>query len=136
MSDAVIIAWIGGAAGIVTALIAGVPKLYDMYKSHKGDTIENRISERIEEIIGKKIEPIEKRQKEIQCDVCRMRLLSLMRHEPEDAENIIKVSKKYFCEYHGNSEASLQFERWLKKENIKTPEWFDGKGCKNGYCKV
>ena len=131
MSEAVVVAMIGGAAGIIGATTVLISKIYEIYKDHKGDTLENTIRKVVQDIVDEKVDPIILRQKEVQCDVARMRLLSLMRHEPKDAENILKVGKRYFCEFHGNSEASKAFSAWLKRENIKCPEWFNMKGEKN-----
>lgn len=124
MSDTVIVAIVGGIAGIVTTLITGIPKLFEMWKAHKGDTIEVRIKNAMDETFKKCSEMTNKKLDNIQRDVTRMRLLSLMRHEPEDAENILIVAKMYFKDMEGNSEASKCFAKWLKKENIKRPSWF------------
>lgn len=124
MSDAVAIALIGGAAGMLTALTVFVSKIYDIYNEHKGNTLENRVADVVKPIVDEAIAPVAEGQKMIQRDVTRMRLLSLIRHEPEDAENILMVGRIYFDGFHGNSEASKQFARWLKQEHIKKPSWF------------
>ena len=124
MTESVLIAIIGGAAGIIGALTVLIGKVYEIYKDHKGDTVEKRIGQVVQKIVDDKVDPIIARQKDVQCDVARMRLLDLIRYEPEDAENIIKVGERYFCEFHGNSEASKQFSRWYKAQYIKKPDWF------------
>ena len=123
MSEGVIIAWIGGAAGIIAAITTLMAKVYEIWKDHKGETLEQQISP----IVEKALVPINAKLDYMQTDVTRMRLLTLIRHEPKDAENILIVGKIYFSQMHGNSEASKQFARWLKEENIKTPEWFTWK---------
>lgn len=123
MSENVIIAWIGGAAGIIAALTTLLTKLYDIWKERRGETLEAQIKP----VVEKALVPINTKLDYMQTDVTRMRLLSLIRHEPKDAENILIVGKIYFSQMHGNSEASKQFARWLKQENIKTPEWFTWK---------
>lgn len=120
MSDAVVIALIGGAAGIVTAVTTGVIKIYELVKSSKSKSLEERIKPVIEEAIA----PTNQRLDLMQVDVTRMRFLNLMRDDPTDAENILILGKRYFENMHGNSEASKQFARWLKEQHIKTPEWF------------
>lgn len=124
MSDAVIIAMIGGICGIVTTLITGVPKLYEMWKNHKGDTIEARIEKAMQEAMKKCSAITNEKLDGIQRDVTRIRLMYLMHHEPQDAENILTVAKIYFNGLHGNTEASKVFSRWLKEQNIKKPSWF------------
>jgi hypothetical protein len=127
MSEGVIVAWIGGAAGIIAAVTTLIAKVYEIWKDHKGETLEQQISP----IVEKALAPVNAKLDYMQTDVTRMRLLTLIRHEPKDAENILNVGKIYFSQMRGNSEASKQFARWLEKENIKTPEWFTWKR-KNG----
>lgn len=124
MSDAVIIAVIGGVSGIVTTLITGIPKLYEMWKNHKGDTVEARIETAMKDAMQKCSSQTNEKLDSIQRDVTRIRLMYLMHHEPQDAENIIVIAKLYFDGFHGNSEASKTFARWLKEQNIKKPSWF------------
>lgn len=124
MSDAVIIAVIGGVCGIVTTLITGVPKLYDIWKSHKGDTVEARIEKAMSEAMKKCSSITNEKLDGLQRDVTRMRLMYLIYREPQDAENILSVAKLYFTGLCGNSEASKVFARWLKEQNIKRPSWF------------
>ena len=121
MSDTVIIAIIGGAAGIITALTTGIVKIYELFKSSKEKSLEDRVKP----IIVEALEPTNRRLDAMQLDVTRMRLMSLIRNEPSDAENILIIAKTYFENMGGNSEASKQFARWLKQENIKKPEWFN-----------
>ena len=120
MSEGVIIAWIGGAAGIIAAVTTLISKVYEIWKDHKGETLEQQISP----IVEKALVPVNAKLDYMQTDVTRMRLLTLIRHEPKDAENILIVGKIYFSQMHGNSEASKRFARWLKEQNIKAPDWF------------
>ena len=124
MSEAVTIALIGGAAGIITALFTGGIKVYELIKEHRGASFEEKVQTAVTPIVENAIKPIEDRLDYMQQDVTRMRLLSLIRDEPEDAENILKVGRIYFSGMHGNSEASKRFARWLKEQNIKAPDWF------------
>lgn len=124
MSEAVTIALIGGGAGIITALTVFISKVYDIYREHRGETMEKRVAETVKPIIDDAIRPVLEAQEYMQRDVTRMRLLDLIRHEPDDAENILMVGKIYFDGFHGNSEASKQFDKWLKQEKIKKPSWF------------
>lgn len=120
MNEAEILALTGGIAGVIAAITTLLTKVYEMWKEHKGDNIESRITP----VVEKALVPVNVKLDYMQVDVTRMRLLSLMRHEPKDAENILIVARAYFSGMHGNSEASKQFARWLKQENIKKPEWF------------
>ena len=126
MSEAIIVALIGGGAGFVTALFTVGLKIYEIRKANK----EKSFEERIKPVIDEAIAPTNKRIDNMQVDVTRMRLLNLIRDEPTDAENILLVGKLYFDGMRGNTEASKQFDKWLKKENIKKPEWFKYKGVK------
>lgn len=128
MSNEIIVAIIGGAAGIIGALSVLVDKIYNIVKERRGNTLEKRVATVVEPIISDAVKPIITKQDMIQRDVTRMRLLDLIRHEPHDAENILMVGKIYFGDFKGNSEASKQFARWLKNENIKRPEWFTWQG--------
>ena len=124
MSEAIIVALIGGGAGILTALATIGLKVYEVVKANKEKSLEDRIKP----VIEKAIAPTNKRIDNMQVDVTRMRLLNLIRDEPTDADNILLVGKLYFGGMHGNTEASKQFAKWLKKENIKKPTWFNDKG--------
>ena len=124
MSDAVIIAVIGGVCGIVTTLITGIPKLYEMWKNYKGDTVEARIEKAMSEAMKKCSSITNEKLDGLQRDVTRIRLMYLIYREPQDAENILSVAKLYFTGLCGNSEASKVFSRWLKEQNIRKPSWF------------
>ena len=120
MSDAMWVAIIGGGAGIITALSTVGFKIYEYYRQRKEKTLE----ERIRPVIDEAIKPTNDRLDYMQRDVTRMRLLSLMKDEPTDAENILMVGKLYFSGMSGNSEASKRFDNWLEEQHIKKPEWF------------
>lgn len=120
MNEAEILALTGGIAGVIAALTTLLTKVYEMWKEHRGENIESKITP----VVEKALVPINFKLDNMQVDVTRMRLLSLMRHEPKDAENILIIARSYFSQMKGNSEASKQFSRWLKQENIKKPEWF------------
>lgn len=120
MSETVIIAIIGGAAGIISAIGTLGFKIYETILTRKEKTLE----ERLQPVIEKALEPTNQKIDYMQRDVTRMRLLDLIRYEPTDAENILEIGKLYFEGMHGNTEASKQFARWLKEQHIKTPEWF------------
>lgn len=127
MSEAMIVALIGGAAGLITALTAVFTKISEAIKARRGETLEKKIGDTVKPIMDNSLKPIMESQLKLREDVTRIRLLDLIRHEPKDAENILIVGKMYFDGFHGNSEASKQFSRWLKQENIKKPEWFNPK---------
>lgn len=124
MSDVVLVAVVGGVCGIITTLITGIPKLYEMWRSYKGDTVEARIKQAMETTLRKCSVMTNEKLDNIQRDVTRIRLMSLIHYEPQDAENILIIAKIYFDGLHGNTEASKVFARWLKEQNIKKPEWF------------
>lgn len=125
MSDVVIVAVVGGICGIITTFITGVPKIYEMWKVYKGDTVEARIEKAMQEAMKKCSSITNEKLDGIQRDVTRLRLMLLMYHEPDDVENILVIGKIYFNGLHGNTEASKVFNRWLKKQGIKKPDWFE-----------
>lgn len=131
MSEAIIIALIGGASGVISAIAVLANKIYDIYKDWKNGAVENRVGDVVQKIVDDKVDPIVERQMEMRSDIFRMRLLDLIRFEPEDADNILKIAKQYFDNMHCNSEATKQFARWLERENIKAPSWFKQEN-KNG----
>lgn len=139
MSDAVVIAIVGGGCGIITTLITGIPKLYELWREHRGDTIESRVGEIMSEAMeqcsnttNEKIDALRGDVCNLQKDVTRLRLIYLIHNEPTDAENILSIGKLYFGDLHGNSEAKNIFERWLVEQDIKQPLWLkeDGNGKK------
>lgn len=121
MSETIILAIIGGAAGIISAVGTLCFKIYEIISARKEKSMEDRIRPVIEDVI----KPTNDRLDYMQKDVTRMRLLDLIRYEPDDAENILMVGKLYFENMHGNTEASKQFSRWLKEQHIKKPIWFN-----------
>lgn len=121
MSDAVIIAIIGGTAGIITAVGTIFFKWYDIVQKKK----EAGFADEVRKVVKEEVKIVDDKLDGLQRDVTRMRLLDIIRNEPSDADNCLKVAKLYFDGYHGNSEASKQFAKWLKQEKIKKPEWFN-----------
>lgn len=116
----IIVALIGAAAGIISAVTTAVVKIVEWRKAKNGLTLRQRILP----IVQEALRPTNAMIDSMQIDITRMRLLSLIRNEPTDAENILKVANVYFSNLHGNSEASKLFTVWLKEQNIKCPDWF------------
>lgn len=120
MGETIIIALIGGGAGIISAIATVGFKIHEIMQARKGRTLEARMAP----IIERGLKPTNDKIDALQLDVTRLRLLSLIRNEPKDAENILKIASLYFATLKGDSEASKQFTAWLRQEDIKCPEWF------------
>lgn len=118
--NVIIVAVVAAAAGIISTVATVVEKIITWRKAKKGETLKQKLVPIMEEVL----EPLTHKVDDMQVDLTRMRLLNLIRHDPHDAENILKIANQYFEYMHGNSEASKLFSKWLVQENIKCPEWF------------
>lgn len=70
---------------------------------------------------------IEGEIKESKQDRCRMQLLNLMQHNPENIDTILMVAKKYFVDLKGNWYMDSMFIEWAGKHNVNLPSWFKKK---------
>lgn len=123
-TTAIIVALVGGAAGIITA-IKGVLEYID---KRKGNTVEAQVQRAIEPLL-KKIDALEehsRRQDEqlqqIYLDTTRTQLYFKMEHDTHNYDTILKIAYRYFVELHGDWVATVDFLNWAKKENIEVPQ--------------
>ena len=55
----------------------------------------------------------------------RLQLLLLMSIYPERTEEIVKLAKKYFCDFHGNYYLTTLFKKYLDDKMLIYPDWFN-----------
>lgn len=54
----------------------------------------------------------------------RLQILFLIHITPQRSEEIIKVAKKYFCDFKGNYYLTGIFKQYLDDNNLMYPDWF------------
>lgn len=111
---------------IITALIAaiaggGLYKFIEFLISRK-DKSNDKFRE-----IENSLARIEAEIKDSKLDRCRLQLLNLMQHNPQNIDTILMVSKKYFVELKGNWYMDSMFIEWAGKQEVELPSWFKGK---------
>lgn len=123
-TTAIIVALIGGGAGIVTA-IKGV---FEYIDKRKGNTIEVQIQNAIKPLI-EKIDRIEQHNtnqdeelRQIRLDTTRTQLYFKMEHDTHNYDIILKIAHRYFVVLHGDWVATVDFLAWAEKEKIKIPQ--------------
>lgn len=77
--------------------------------------------------IEKTLARIEQDIKESKQDRCRMQLLNLIQHNPQNTDTILMIAKKYFVELEGNWYMDSMFTEWAGNYNVKLPSWFKKK---------
>ena len=68
--------------------------------------------------IPEKLETLEK-------DTIRTQLLFLIQLTPEEIQEILTVAKHYFGVLNGDWYMTSIFNKWLVRNKIAEPEWFD-----------
>lgn len=76
--------------------------------------------------IEAKLIALEKSTQENKMDTTRLQMLVLMSDYPEDKQEILKVSERYFKDMGGNFYMDSIFSKWMKKNDIARPSWFKG----------
>lgn len=134
-TTAIIVALIGGGAGIITA-IKGIIEYLDR---RKGNTIEVKVKAMVQEAIApilsklddqsEKIDKIEahnaqqdKQLSEIRLDTTRTQLYFKMEHDLHNHDTILKIAYRYFVELRGDWVATIDFMAWAEKEKVKIPK--------------
>ena len=72
-----------------------------------------------------RLEKIEKRLDTNEKDSLRTQMLIMMNHYPEDHIEIMKLAERYFSVLHGDWYMTSIFNKWLEKNSIGKPEWFN-----------
>lgn len=73
----------------------------------------------------KRLDYIEKQQKENMLADTRIEMSIQMLHHPKNKQTILKLAEKYFKELHGDYYMTSCFNDWLKKNHVARPLWFD-----------
>lgn len=60
-------------------------------------------------------------------DSVRQQMLILMSDYPEDLHEIMTLAERYFAQLNGDWYMTTIFNKWLERNNIAKPEWFDFK---------
>lgn len=116
-TTAIIIACIGGASGIITALTTAIFKILDYSKARKGEGVDARLKPLLQELSEQKAE-----LHEIRLDTLRVQLMILMEHQPENHDTILKVAETYFLPpMNGNWVMKDLFLEWADREKVKVP---------------
>lgn len=72
------------------------------------------------------IQSIKKTCAKLERDACRTQMLVMMAHHETDTAEILKLAQHYFGDLNGNWYMTSMFNRWLEKNGIGKPEWFNG----------
>lgn len=72
-----------------------------------------------------RLEKIQKNLEKAERDSCRIQLLIMINHYPENTTEILKLSEHYFVDLKANWYMTSIFNKWLEKNNIGKPEWFN-----------
>lgn len=67
---------------------------------------------------------IKSKLKKIEKDTVRLQLLFLMYNTPDDTQEIMNTAQYYFETLKANWYMSSLFDKWLKKQGMKRPNWF------------
>ena len=54
----------------------------------------------------------------IEKDTTRIQLLTLIKHDPDNAESILKVARHYFVDLSGDWYATAIFQNWCAERDI------------------
>lgn len=84
-------------------------------------------NERNDELVAE-VETIQKKLDRLEKDSCRTQLLVLMSDYPDEKAEIMKLGEHYFGTLHANWYMSSMFKRWLDRNGIALPEWFNEEG--------
>lgn len=76
---------------------------------------------------------ITRRLKEMEKDQCRTQMLLLISDYPSENAEIMKIAEHYFKSEEngglgGDWYMTNLFNKWLTKQNLGKPEWFNDKG--------
>ena len=77
------------------------------------------------------VQEIKKQLESQERDILRTQLLLLILMRPEEKQEILTISERYFSPppkgLDGDWYMTSIFYKWLEKEKIAKPEWFDNK---------
>lgn len=74
--------------------------------------------------INAKFDNLDKRMNYIDQGSLRLQILVLIHIYPKRVEEIIKLAKQYFCDFHGNYYLTSIFKQYLDDNKLIYPQWF------------
>lgn len=101
---------LAAVSGGIGALIAGIFALVNRHLDKKDQKTS----------VKAQLQKLEK-------DSVRTQLLVLISDYPEDKAEILECARHYFSDLHGDWYMTPIFNRWLNKEGIGEPDWFNSK---------
>ena len=82
---------------------------------------QNKLSDELNQERIERKEDMAKSEK----DALRTQLLLMMSDYPHEHQEILLLAERYFNGVHGNWYCSTLFRKYLEKENIPLPHWYD-----------
>ena len=73
-----------------------------------------------------KLKAIEAKLTKTEKDAVRTQLLLLLSDYPAEHKEILEVAQYYFGVLHSDWYMTSLFNKWIQKQGIAEPEWFDG----------
>ena len=72
-----------------------------------------------------KVDELEKKIDSLARSSCRTEMLVMMNHYSDEVMEIMRLSRIYFDELHGDFYMTSLFAKWLDEHNLECPNWFD-----------
>lgn len=69
---------------------------------------------------------IKSKVQKIEKDSVRTQLLLMMSDYPDEKQEILTIAEYYFKTLKANWYMTTVFSKWLKKEGLERPDWFEG----------
>lgn len=66
------------------------------------------------------ISNIDHKIKHLEQDTCRLQLLHMFEHQPDNIDTILSLADHYFNDLGGNWYMSAELSRWAKEHNVDT----------------
>ena len=117
MLETIITAIVG--TGLLTTVINLIINAISQRKSRLKE-VENQLTE-----IKNDLDEIKEKQLISEKDALRTQLLVMISDYPDETMDILKLAEYYFKNLKGNWTATMLFNRWLEKEKIAKPSWFN-----------
>lgn len=107
---------------IIAAVAGGGLYGFIRFLIERKDSKDNKFAQ-IEQSLAR----IENEIKDSRQDRCRLQLLNLIQHNPQNVDTILMVAKKYFVDLKGNWYMDSMFIEWAGENNVALPSWFKKK---------
>lgn len=76
-------------------------------------------------LIQRKDKRTDKRLDVLERDGCRTQMLIMLNHYPDDTTEIMKLAEHYFRDLKGDWYMTSIFNKWLERNKLGKPEWFN-----------